>query len=379
LHKLFWGVAASVLTGCTSPSDFLQQSNTALSNLSSAFQNYEDFKSQIKMDAYYARVSYADSSRTGYFQKAYSTQITGDTCLKYAPQSDTKYKDVQARLKAITKILDSAKTTLCTAAAETGQATTGLSCPTNTHQSTASAANAFFSAVKDAVALTAMTTYVPIASSAASAALAVYNFTTEQAAYQAVISYLSNPGTQKQLKFAITQLESDLSGFNDDLDNNMRIWTACQTARLQLAALHLNWNDGSSQVTFSGDATQYQKDLDAAQLKYNSYKSFASTTTKSLNDLQTIFAKVPTLQADPSALQPILDAIDSINTNLTSLNSGQASNTKSSTTKKTAGIYLTSPSVFVLAHRPMPKVASHHPPVTATNESTTQKAVKSAN
>jgi hypothetical protein len=318
-------LASAVLAGCASPGGLFKDPSASLVGITSSFNTYEDFKKLIKVNATYSQVRYANSFSYTPNLKNMSKQsrAMSDVCLNYEIADDVKAKDIQNRLKALSDVLDKAKKFLCSA--PTVDSSVADVCPKNSPKSAGQAAIDFFKSLSAAATLTAMATYVPIAGSVADAALAVYNFNKQQQAYSDTIQFLKDPKTQQQFKFAIERLESDLKGSNDDLESNMRTWTTCEQARLGLASNNLRWNDGASQITFSKEATDFIQNLDTVQITYNNYKkSFILTTTKSLDQLEIMFAKLPSVQTDPSALQDILNAIDKIKANLDALNKANA-------------------------------------------------------
>jgi hypothetical protein len=323
-----------VLGGCASPQDFIQKGLTDLNSLAGSFTTYEGFKDTIRLNAYYARIAYADMTNTGYSSvisalnkkkgsALYNNVQLGDVCLGYVAETDLKYKDIQKRFNALQKLLGTAETMLCSAPMFAKGATAGI-CPASAVKDPYQALNAFVNAVNQLAKLTPLSSSVSAGVDILTLIEDVAQFTQLQQQYIKAINFLGSPATQRHIKYAVTRLEGDLKGLDKDLEDNMRTWSACETARLNLAAKSLRWGDGASALVFSSQARDYQQKVDAVQTEYLKYKNtFVSETRKSLEDLGTALAKVPTLMLDPfgnsSALQDIVKAFEAVDDDLTKL------------------------------------------------------------
>jgi hypothetical protein len=274
----------------------------------------------------------------------------------YAIVDDVKYADIQKRLADMKKLLASATELLCSGTlgansnatsgvirvsatttpdvmptAATGNANlagTASICPTSKSLTPAQKALALYNSFAAVAQLTPASVYVTATTPIVQTAYDIGVLAQETEDYRLAVAFLANPKTQREFKFAVGRLEKDLVNADDDLESNMRTFTTCQKARLDLADASLNWNDGTARLVFSREAVDRQKELAAVQEQYNNFNkpSFIIDTTKSLGQLEDAFQELPTLGVDPSALDGIVKDLGTVQTNLTKLN-GSSSTT----------------------------------------------------
>lgn len=314
----------SVVGGCTSPASFIQDESEALAGISTQYASFEQFKASIKSNASYARLAYASMSRDGYQSRLGKAQQMADVCLKYALVESVQQADIQRRFAALKKLLDSAAQFLCsTRDAKTEKE--GGSCPNSNGKSREQKVSEFFATFASVAAMTPAQVEAGALNAVAQAGITVYQLGRDEYQYQKALAYLADRTTQRKFKYAVDRLESDLLNANDDLGKNMRTWTTCRRARLDLALSNMRWADGSSQLVFSSEAVDFQKDLDLVQGHYNNYmKSFIPDTRKSLDRLEAAFQKLPSVKLDPSALDGVIKDIGSVKDNIDKLNAANA-------------------------------------------------------
>ena len=313
-----------IVGGCTSSAAFIQDESQALAGISTQYSSFEQFKASIKSNANYARLAYASMSKDGYQLKLRKPQQMADVCLKYSLAESVQQADIQRRFAALKKLLDSAAQFLCsTGAAKTEK--DGGSCPNTNGKTTEQKVSEFFTTFAAVAAMTPAQVEAAALNAVAQAGISVYQLGRDQYQYRKAVAYLADRTTQKKFKYAVDRLESDLLNADDDLGKNMRTWTTCRRARLDLAVGNMRWSDGSSQLVFSNEAIDFQKDLDLVQGHYNNYmKTFIPDTRKSLDKLEAVFQKLPDVEFDSGALDSVVKNIGSVKDNIDKLNAANA-------------------------------------------------------
>jgi len=347
-QSILFGLAL-ILAGCSSPGQFILQTQTSLSNITDAITNYNTFKAQIATNASYARLAYADTMKsTSLTNRRLPIQIMGDVCLSYAISKNVQDADIQARLKTLNAFLTTATDLLCSGttsppkdweAPSTGAKSTdqvsAAACPITKQQASRTNFLALLTLFTD------MASFTPAAGSATAVdaiAQALSNgvdLAEKNAYYNLTIAFLQKPSTQTGFEYAVERIESDLKDANDDLESNMHTWRKCETARLAIAQSKLAWNDGSSVLVFSREAVESKKTFDGVRKQYLAYKkTFVSNETSSLKLLETAFATLPTAQPDSASIDTIVKALGGVQKNLQTLEAASTSTT--STKSKTA-------------------------------------------
>jgi len=317
-------VFVSIVCGCTSPASFIQDESEALAGISTQYASFEQFKASIKSNANYARLAYASMSKDGYQSRLGRAQQNADVCLKYSLVESVQQADIKRRFAALKKLLDSAAQLLCsTRGAKTEKE--GGACPNDNGKTPEQKASEFFATFAAVAAMTPAQVQAAALNSVVQAGITAYQLAHDQSQYRIALAYLADRTTQKKFKYAVDRLESDLLNADDDLGKNMRTWTTCRRARLDLAVSNMKWSDGSSQLVFSNEAVDFQKDLDLVQGHYNNYmKSFIPDTRKSLDKLEAAFQKLPSAELNPSVLDDVIKDLGSVKDNIDKLNAANA-------------------------------------------------------
>ncbi len=342
-QSILFGLAL-MLAGCSSPGQFISQTQASLSGITDAITNYNTFKAQIATNASYARLAYADTLKsTSLTNRRLPAQIMGDVCLSYAISKNVQDADIQARLKTLNKFLTTATNLLCSGStappkdweapgAKSTDQVSAAACPVTKQQASRTSFLALLTFFTD------MASFTPAAGSATAVdaiAQALSNgvdLAEKNAYYNLTIAFLQKPSTQTGFEYAVERIESDLKNANDDLESNMHTWRKCESARLAIAQSKLAWNDGSSVLVFSREAVESKKTFDGIRKQYLAYKkTFVSSETSSLKLLETAFATLPTAQPDSASIDTIVKALGGVQKNLQTLEAASTSTASSKT------------------------------------------------